>query len=101
MLKPMGTVTSLTSDNAGTLDTIIKNVNTVLSVALGLLTTGVIILAIFIAYKFFTAEDKDKRNNAKAQLIYAIIGVIVMIALMILAPQITNAVRDNITNASK
>ena len=74
------------------LTSIITTVNGVVSAALGILTAGVVILAIFIAFKFFTADDDTKRKNAKSQLIYAIIGIIVLIALMIFAPTITTAV---------
>lgn len=79
--------TSLTN-----LRNIVDNIKTIISVGLGLVTAGVVILAIFIAYKFFTADSEDKRKNAKAQLIYAIIGVVVLIALMVFAPMILNAV---------
>ena len=75
-----------------TLSSIISTVNGVISVALGLVTTGVVILAIFIAFKFFTADDDTKRKNAKSQLIYAVIGIIVLIALMIFAPTVTTAI---------
>ena len=75
-----------------TLSSIIKTVNGVISTALGLVTTGVVILAIFIAFKFFTADDDTKRKNAKSQLIYAVIGIIVLIALMIFAPTVTTAI---------
>ena len=78
--------------STGNLSSIISQVNQVVSIALGLVTTGVVILAIFIAFKFFTAEDEGKRKNAKQQLIYAIIGVIVMIALIALAPNLTKAI---------
>ena len=74
------------------LKNIIDNIKTIISVGLGLVTAGVVILSIFIAYKFFTADSEDKRKNAKAQLIYAIIGVVVLIALMVFAPMILNAV---------
>jgi len=79
------------------LTSIMKIVTNVVSAALGILTAGVVILAIVIAYKFFTADDDTKRKNAKAQLIYAIIGIIVLIALMIFAPTITSAVQSSIT----
>lgn len=80
---------TLVSDvSTSNLDTIIKNVNTVVSSAIGILTAGVVILAIFIAFKFFTADEESKRKNAKAQLIYCIIGIIVLIALLILAPSV-------------
>ena len=74
------------------LDAVISNINTIITAALGILTAGVVILAIFIAYKFFTADDDTKRKNAKSQLIYAIIGIVVLIALMIFAPMVVNAV---------
>ena len=75
------------------LDTIIKNVNTVVSAAIGILTAGVVILAILIAFKFFTADDDTKRKNAKAQLIYCIIGIIVLLALLILTPNVITMIK--------
>ncbi len=75
------------------LQSVIDVVNGVVSVALGILTAGVVILAIFIAFKFFTADEESKRKNAKAQLIYCIIGIIVLIALLIIAPQIVDAIK--------
>ncbi|MCQ2381728.1 MAG: pilin [Clostridia bacterium] len=99
-LAPMGdTATATATDttfSTSDLTKIINNVTTVISTVLGLLTVGVVILTVMIAYKFFTASDKDKRANAKAQLIYAIIGIIVLIALLIFAPTITKAVTDSI-----
>lgn len=91
-LKPLANM------NTNQLENIIKTINTVISAGLGIITTGVIILAIFIAIKFFTADDKDKRANAKSQLIYCIIGVIVLLAMIILAPQITNAIKNAMTD---
>lgn len=84
------------ADSADTksLDGIIKTINTVISSAVGIVTAGVVILAIFIAFKFFTAEDDGKRKNAKSQLIYAIIGIVVLIALLIFIPTITGAIES-------
>ena len=81
------------SIDTGNLSSIIDTINTVINVGLGIVTAGVVILAIFIAFKFFTADDDSKRKNAKAQLIYAIIGIVVLIALMALAPVITSAIK--------
>lgn len=78
------------------LKAIVNTIQTVVSAALGIITAGVIILSIFIAYKFFTAETEDKRKNAKAQLIYAIIGVVVLLALMALAPALTKAIGNSL-----
>lgn len=75
------------------LESIISTVNGVVSAALGILTAGVVILAIFIAFKFFTADDDTKRKNAKSQLIYCIIGVIVLLALLILAPNVIDMIK--------
>ncbi len=87
MSKPNG----VTSSN---LQTVIDTVNNVISTVLGLLTAGVVILAIFIAYKFFTADSEDKRKNAKAQLIYAIIGAVVLIALLVFTPTVIGMVKN-------
>ena len=84
-LKPM--------EDAPDLAGIIGRINGVVSAGLGILTAGTVILAIFIAFKFFTADDDTKRKNAKSQLIYAMIGVIVLIALLILVPTITGVVK--------
>ncbi len=93
-----------TSQTLGTIDstnvkTVVSTINSVISVVLGLLLTGVVILTISIAYRFFTASTEDKRKNAKAQLIYAIIGIIALVALLIFAPQIVNLVQNTVTNA--
>ena len=85
-----------TTDTAS-LDGIISTINTVISSAVGIVTAGVVILAIFIAFKFFTAEDDGKRKNAKSQLIYAIIGIVVLIALLIFIPTITGAIEGALT----
>lgn len=76
----------------------IKTVQGVISAALGIMTVGVIVIAVFIAYKFFTADTDDKRKNAKAQLIYAIIGVVVLLALLIFAPQLTTLIGNAMGN---
>lgn len=84
-LKPM--------EDAPDLAGIIGTINGVVSAGLGILTAGTVILAIFIAFKFFTADDDTKRKNAKSQLIYCIIGIIVLIALLILAPTVVNMIK--------
>jgi len=84
-LKPM--------EDAPDLAGIIGRINGVVSAGLGILTAGTVILAIFIAFKFFTADDDTKRKNAKSQLIYCIIGIIVLIALLILAPTVVNMIK--------
>lgn len=90
LLKPL---TDLTTEN---LEGVINTINGVVSAALGLLTAGVVVLAIFIAFKFFTADDDSKRKNAKNQLIYCIIGVVVLIALMIIAPIVIDLIKGTL-----
>lgn len=87
-------VSDINSDDLGNISSIVKNINTVISAGLGIITAGVVILAIAIAYKFFTAADENARKNAKQQLIYAIVGIIVLLALLILAPSVTSAIGD-------
>ena len=103
-LFPMedGTTTTPTTGNTGVstsidsknLNDMVSLIKSVISAALGVITAVIIGFAIYLAIKFFTAEDDGKRKNAKQQLIYAIIGIVVMIALMLIAPQITNAIQD-------
>ncbi len=78
------------------LNNIISTVNTVISAFLGLLTAGVTILAIFLAYKFFTADDDTKRKNAKNQLIYAIIGIVALVALLVLTPNVVTWIKNSV-----
>ena len=84
----------LATMDTNSLSSIISDINTALTVVFGLLTAGIVILAIMLAIKFFTAETEDKRKNAKQQLIYAIIGVIVLVALLALTPVITELIKD-------
>ena len=90
--------TTGTAISSGNLTDIISTINNVISTVLGLLTAGVVILSIFIAYKFFTADSEDKRKNAKAQLIYAIIGVVVLIALLVFTPTVIDAVKKSLAS---
>lgn len=85
---------SLSTISTGNLDTIIGAVQNVMYALFGLLTVGAVILSIVLAYKFFTADSEDKRKNAKKQLIYALIGVIVLIVMLAFAPQIVNLIKD-------
>jgi multisubunit Na+/H+ antiporter MnhB subunit len=48
---------------------------------LGIVSVAAVFLSIYIGYRFMTADGDEKRREAKSQLIYAIIGVIVAVAL--------------------
>jgi uncharacterized membrane protein YidH (DUF202 family) len=68
---------------AANIENIINQVKGVANIVLGIISVGVVFLAIFVGYRFMTADSDDKRKEAKAQLIYAIIGVIVAVGLVI------------------
>ena len=87
-LSPMAGEGSLGSFDTGNLKIIVSTIQNVMYALFGLLTVGAVVLAIIIAYKFFTASDEAKRKNAKAQLIYAIIGIIALVVLLIFMPRL-------------
>lgn len=86
----------LTENGKTDLTQTVKVFTTVATSITGVITVVVVAYAIYLAYKFFTANDEDKRKNAKAQLIYAIIGVVVLVAIMILIPVVTNAIKNGL-----
>lgn len=86
------TNSSISDAKTENLTQIVETISNVLGIALGLIAAAVVILAIFIAFKFFTADTDDKRKNAKQQLIYAIIGIIVLFALIALKQPIMDAI---------
>ena len=49
-----------------------------------LIGIGVVGLAIYIGFKMATATDDSKRKDAKKQLIYAIIGVLGIVIIIVL-----------------
>ena len=83
-----GDINNATSAMTGLANTI----NQVAMIIFGLLTIGLVGVAIFLAFKMFTASDDTKRKNAKGQMIYAIIGVVILLVMLILTPVITNAI---------
>ncbi len=73
-------------------DKIMSTIKTIATSIFGLLAIAAVALAIFLAYKFFTASDETKRKNAKAQLIYAIIGVIVLVLMLAFITPLTDLI---------
>jgi uncharacterized membrane protein YidH (DUF202 family) len=69
---------------AADLGAVTTNINSVANTIIGLLGVGVIGVTIFLAYKFFTASDEQKRKDAKGQMIYAIVGIIVVVVILVL-----------------
>ena len=74
-----------------------STINGVAMTIFGLLTIGLVGVAIFLAFKMFTASDEQKRKNAKGQMIYAIIGVVILLVMLILTPVISNAIQNALT----
>ena len=77
-----GLLVGITSGDVKT--KLVDPINTIANAVLGVLGLGILAIAIYVGFKFFTAEDEDKRKNAKGQMIYAIIGVVVIIAILVL-----------------
>ena len=75
-----------------TLVTTYAVINVVINSVLTIITSLVVVFAIWIGWKFMTAEDDGKRKNAKMQLIYTIIGVVAILLIQVLASVILNAV---------
>jgi Na+-driven multidrug efflux pump len=59
-------------------------VNTIVNAIVGVMGGMMVLLAIYLAYKFMTADDEAKRKTAKGQMIYAIIGIIVVVLILVL-----------------
>ncbi len=96
----LGAGTGLSSANDA-IKGIAKQINTIASTIFGVLIIGMVGVAVYLAFKMFTASTEDKRKNAKGQMIYAIIGVVVLIIFLILTPVITNAINQAMTNTTK
>jgi uncharacterized membrane-anchored protein len=79
LLKNVGSNVS-----TGAIDGVMDQVGTIVNAIIAGLGGIVVLYAIYLAYKFMSADSPDKRNNAKAQLIYAIIGVIAIFVVLIL-----------------
>jgi heme O synthase-like polyprenyltransferase len=74
------------------LEKVITQINSVINIALSIIGAGVVIFAVYLGFKFFTAEDEGKRKDAKSQLIYAIIGIVVVLALLVLKDVIVTSI---------
>jgi multisubunit Na+/H+ antiporter MnhB subunit len=68
----------LSSMTGSILTEIVNTVKLITTIVLALCAGGVTVYAIWIGYKFATAKDESARTNAKGQLIYAIVGLLVV-----------------------
>ena len=59
-------------------------INSVATIFLSLIGVAVVGLAIYIGFKMATASDDSKRKDAKKQLIFAIVGAVAIIMIIIL-----------------
>lgn len=74
----------LLSDIQHVLDPVILAVNIVVNAIIGLLGIAAVLFIIWVGFKMARADDDSKRQNAKKQLIFAIIGVLVIVFLLIM-----------------
>lgn len=63
-------------------------INGVLIAALAIIGVIVIGIALWIGFRMATAEDESKRKEAKKQLLWAIIGLIGVVLLIVLWTQV-------------
>jgi Na+/proline symporter len=80
----LGALLSKTKEGGTGLNDVMTQVNTVVNAIIMGLGGIVVLFAIYLAYKFMTADDDGKRKNAKAQMIYAIVGIFAVIVILIL-----------------
>jgi heme/copper-type cytochrome/quinol oxidase subunit 2 len=78
-------------------DTIVSIANAIL----GAVGVGVAFLAVYLAFKFFTASDEQKRKDAKGQMIYAIIGVIAIVVIIVLWNSVLSGLLASANGVSK
>ena len=74
----------LLSDIQHVLDPVILAVNIVVNAIIGLLGIAAVLFIIWVGFKMARADDDSKRQNAKKQLIFAIIGVLVIVFLLVM-----------------
>ena len=68
----------------GVQDEALAVVRLITTIVLSLVGLGVLLVAVWIAFKFVTAVDEQKRKDAKGQMIYAIIGLLVVVVLLVI-----------------
>jgi len=81
-------------------DAILGPIQMAATAILSLLGIAVVGLAIYIGFKMATASDDSKRKDAKRQLIFAIVGAVAILLIIILfntavMPAIENAIQGN------
>ena len=89
----------LAGDVGGTLGRIKQYVGVAMAVLLGICGMLVTFYAVWIGYKFATSKDDGARANAKSQLIYALVGVLSIVIVIVLFQAVIPAVTpDPLTN---
>lgn len=58
-------------------------INNVITLILSIAGAGILIYAIVLAIQFFRADSAEKREEAKKRLIYAIIGLVAAIVVIV------------------
>jgi uncharacterized membrane-anchored protein len=72
----------------------------IINIVIGMLGGVMIFLAIYLAYKFMTADDEGKRKNAKGQMIYAIIGVVAIVVILVMWTTVLKPYLQNVNTAT-
>ncbi|MDR0462201.1 MAG: pilin [Christensenellaceae bacterium] len=109
VLKSYTKISAITPDGATDFnDTVVAAtkvlaiVNTISSVVLKTLTSAATIFAVWVGWQLMKAEDDAKRKQAKTQLIYTAIGIVVIVAIQAIAGAIfTGAIGSKINSASR
>ena len=82
MMNMLNMMTNLAVDD--TINQMVGIINGIAIAVLSLITVGVVGLAIYIGFKMATASDDSKRKDAKRQLIFAVLGVVAIVVVIVL-----------------
>ena len=69
--------------------------NTAMDSVLKIISTAAVVFAVYVGWKFISAETDDKRKNAKMQLLYTVIGIVGVVVFAVLASTVLGALATN------
>ena len=64
--------------------TIVATIQTITTVILSIAAALAVIYAIYLAIIFFRADSAEKREEAKKRLIFALVGIVVCVAIILI-----------------
>ena len=98
----MGALGRLLGAEVG-IDTVLKEVDNLITIVSAVIYSlaimGLTIFAVYVGFKMAKAEDDGKRKEAKAQLIYSIIGLVASVALISMFTIVLPTIRTTTGNA--